>query len=262
MGDAFGMGRLGSGQQRVDRHVATDRRLLRAVAVGFDRRFPGHARPVERLDDPRPERADPPQRQGHRALAPGLAARGADPDQRQAGQRLAARIDMLLGRQDQVAFALGQRGLGKAGVHRAQLHPHARIGGLEMAQHLRDMGIDDVVRDHDHDLALVFDMHEPRDRLVVECDNPSRIAQKLLARGRQLHPAPRPVEQRFAQNLFQPLDLHRHGRLRQVQHMCGTGDAAEIGNGDQGAQGGKVEVSPHITIHHHGHQYHSFSLYA
>ena len=71
------------------------------------------------------------------------------------------------------------------------------------------------------------------------------IAEQLLALGRHRDPAAAALQQAGVEEGLQPLDLERHGGLGEVELVRGAGDAAEFDDGDEGAQGGDVEVAGH-----------------
>ena len=73
---------------------------------------------------------------------------------------------------------------------------------------------------------------------IVESDAP---------RLRQDEPPADPLEQRMAHLALELLDLHRQGRLRQVQLLGGTRQAALVGDGPEVAQVVEVKV-PHIVL--------------
>jgi hypothetical protein len=81
--------------------------------------------------------------------------------------------------------------------------------------------------------------------LVVERDDAPRIGEQRIARlGRHQAAAALP-EQRLAGLLLQLLQLHADRRLRAPQPRRRAGEAAELGAGDDHAQGGDVEGGPH-----------------
>ena len=53
--------------------------------------------------------------------------------------------------------------------------------------------------------------------VVVQRENPATVAEQLLPSRRQPDRASAPVEERLSKRLLEPLELHRHRRLREIQ---------------------------------------------
>ena len=85
-----------------------------------------------------------------------------------------------------------------------------------------------------------------------------RIGAQHLARPRikrfampgQRHAPPIARQQRMAKPLLEPLDLHRHGRLRLVHPPRRFGKTAAIGDGAKALQLVEIEGSGHGDLHH------------
>ena len=128
----------------------------------------------------------------------------------------------------------------------------------------------------EHDVALVDDHHLMRSGLAATVNGLGGFRVALEAgNGRELiedlgvdaqHP-PRPPIQRIAvigkgdtppvppeqglpQSLLEPLDLHRHGRLRLVHPPRRFGERAAIGDGAEALELVEIERSSHRNFHH------------
>ncbi len=110
------------------------------------------------------------------------------------------------------------------------------------------MRIDDVVRHAQADFALIVVVGQARQRLVVQAQHPPGVMGELFPFARQRQLALRAVEEIESETVLQPLDLHRHRRLREIEKPRGAGDTADIGDGDKCAQGGEIEISGHVQI--------------
>jgi hypothetical protein len=168
---------------------------------------------------------------------------------------------LVLGGQDHVDLTPREHRLQPRGVGGHQLHAHAREVGVEPLKHLRNRGIDDVMGHAQRDLAGVIGRGQPPQNLVVQVQETPCVAQHLLPRPGERQPPRAAVEQRHADAFLQPLELHRHGRLREVQEPRRLGHAAGIHDGDEGTHSGQVEIAGHIiTIRDSFHQNHSLSI--
>ena len=128
------------------------------------------------------------------------------------------------------------------------MHPHPRILRSEALQDLWHHRVNNVVRHAQRHFALEFLRGQAAVDFIVQRQHPPCIAQQLFAVGRQRNTAGRTIKQRYTHRVFKPFELHRHRRLRQVQHTRRLGDAAGIGHGDKGAQGGEIKIAWHINI--------------
>ena len=128
------------------------------------------------------------------------------------------------------------------------MHIDARIGGVELLEHARHHRVDDVMRHAEAQLALVEIFGQPPDRLVIQREDAARIAHQLFARRGERHPPVAAIEERQTQHLLQPLDLHRHGGLREVEHRRRPRHAAMIGHGHKGPQRGDIQISHSSTL--------------
>ncbi|MNG36144.1 hypothetical protein D3C84_1230800 [compost metagenome] len=71
----------------------------------------------------------------------------------------------------------------------------------------------------------------------MQLEDAPGIAQQHLAFGSQPYLAAVALEQLALQDvLFQAFHLHAHRRLGAVDHLAGAGEAALVGDGDEGAQ--------------------------
>ena len=83
-----------------------------------------------------------------------------------------------------------------------------------------------------------------------ERQQPPRIGQQPLAGFRRRHVLRRPIEQRPADIVLQPLDLLADGRLGAVDALPGAGEAAGVDHRDETAQQLQIEhASLHSKIH-------------
>ena len=105
--------------------------------------------------------------------------------------------------------------------------PHIGMRPGELAQHLRQYHFAKIFLHADADLLLQLFALQGALHLIIQRQHPAGIAQKLLSGCRQRDLPGRTVQQLGIQRLFQPLDLHRHRRLRQVQLGPGGGGRAE-----------------------------------
>ena len=125
----------------------------------------------------------------------------------------------------------------------------AREGADELAQHAGHIGAHDVLRHAEADPALERFMHHPVPGLVIELHHAAAIAEELLALACQAHAAAMPLHQRLVERRLQALQLHRDGRLGEVQTLGGAGHAAQLGDGHKGPQRRNIEIPGTVTGH-------------
>ena len=163
----------------------------------FDRELPGQPGALQRLDRRPAEHAARRRAEAQRPRPPGLAALGADPD-----QRLAAPASRRPGSTSASVVRIrsisrrAKRWLQVDGVVGLQHHPHPRILLGEALQHPRDVRVHDVLRHPERELALEGLVGHPPPGLVVQRQQPPGVAEQLLALRGQRDRPPRAVEQR------------------------------------------------------------------
>jgi hypothetical protein len=106
----------------------------------------------------------------------------------------------------------------------------------EAGEHLRHRPGHDILRHADADRGRAGRIREHALRLMLKRQDPPRIAQQALARCRRLDRAGDAIDQRDPDGILQPGELLADGRLRHVQSFGGLGEAAGIGDGDEGAE--------------------------
>ena len=164
-----------------------------------------------------------------------MVGRG-DPQQRLAPHhfRLAARVVVRHQRQVEIAaldmLDQPRRRLADDGQF------DARIGAREARHDLGQEAVGIVVGRADADRAFEPPVVEGGQRLAVEIEQPPRVGEQLVAFLGQPVGAPVLFEQRLADPLLQPAHLHRHRRLGAVHLFGRPGEAAGIGNRDEGLQ--------------------------
>ena len=174
------------------------------------------------------------QGQGQRAFIKRAAVIGHDPFQIQPTPVRAGA--MLLRRQDHIQFAVSKKG--RKFRARVTIHldfdpgmnhgePFQRLG-----QKVRRVVFGRAEADH----AAQLRPGEGGQGLVVQRQQPPRVAVERLAVRRQGDPAPLAQKQGPAEVFLQLLHLHAHGGLRPVRLRARLGETAEIGGGDKGAQ--------------------------
>ena len=112
----------------------------------------------------------------------------------------------------------------------------ARIGAREARHDLRQIAVGVIVRHAQPHAAGQFGVGERGQRLDVELDDAAGVIEQALPVLGELGGAAVAREDRPLQPLLQPLHLHRHRRLGLVHHLGGLGEAAGLGDGDEGAQ--------------------------
>ena len=157
-----------------------------------------------------------------------------DEHQRVRGEGFRAGVD-LLGR------TAHHRQVDLAGTHQldqlaafadhAQAHVHARVLLVEARQQLGHEVLGGA--DQADGQQPVLQPLQPRHGVVgilQRRQQPARMHQEVLAGGRQRQLAALAVEQRQPDLRLQLLDLHRHGRRRQMQRLGGARHAAVLGD--------------------------------
>ncbi len=142
------------------------------------------------------------------------------------------------GGQRQVGLARGHLGDARFGQQVRHLQLYARMARMEQRQHGRQPGCRQRRQQGDgHAPAL------QRRRLAQAVHGIAQVGAYAL-RGieelrpllRQRHMARAAVEQAHAHAVFQALDQGAEGRLRQMAALRGQGEAAELGQGDEGIE--------------------------
>ena len=85
-----------------------------------------------------------------------MAVWRADPDQLAGADRAMPRRALWFGGQDQIDLAAGKLRLEPVGIGRDQLDPQPWIGCGKALQHLRDRGVNHVMRHTQRDLARIL----------------------------------------------------------------------------------------------------------
>ena len=111
-----------------------------------------------------------------------------------------------------------------------------RVRARESGQDLRQVAVGIVIRHAQPDPALEVGIAEAGDAFEVQPDDAARIIEDALTILGQSGVAAVALEQRPADPLLKPLDLHRHRRLRLVHHIRRLGERARIDNRDEGAK--------------------------
>ena len=121
----------------------------------------------------------------------------------------------------------------------------ARIGAREARHDLGQIAVGVIVRHAEPHAAGQFGVGEGGDGLDVELDDAAGVIEQARAVLGELGGAAVAREDRPLQPLLQPLHLHRHGGLGLVHHLGRLGEAAGLGDGDEGAQLVDVEQRGH-----------------
>ena len=126
----------------------------------------------------------------------------------------------------------------------------ARVGAGEAGHDLGQEAVGIVVGRADADGAFQPPVVEGGQRFAVQVDHPPRIGKQSLAFLGQPVAAAVLFEQRLADALLQPAHLHGYRRLGPVHLLGRAGEAAGVGNHDEGLQLVEVERRGHGDIHH------------
>ena len=124
----------------------------------------------------------------------------------------------------------------------------AGIGAREARHDLRQVAVGVVVGHAQAHAAGELGVGKGGERLDVELDDAARVVEQPLAVLGELGGAAVAREDRLAEPLLEPLHLHRHGRLGLVHDVGGAGEAAGLGNGDEGAQLVDVDERGHGSL--------------
>ena len=154
-----------------------------------------------------------------------------------------------------LAFAIGDDGeIDLVGVDALEqvdrrLADHAtarrRDSAREARHDLRQIAVGIIVRHAEPHAAGQFGVGKGGERFDVELDDAARVIEQALAVFGQLRGAAVAREDRPLETLLQPLHLHRDGGLGLVHDLGGFGEAAGLGDGDEGAQLVDVEQCGH-----------------
>ena len=112
----------------------------------------------------------------------------------------------------------------------------AGIGAREARHDLGQIAVGIIVGHAQPHAAGQFGVGEGGERLDVELDDAARVIEQALAVLGELRRAAVAREDRPLEPLLQPLHLHGHRRLGLVHHLGRLGEAAGLGDGDEGAQ--------------------------
>ena len=123
-----------------------------------------------------------------------------------------------------------------------------RIGAREARHDLGQIAVGIVVRHAEPHAAGQFGVGKRRQRLDVELDDAARVIEQALAVFGELRGAPVAREDRPLEPLLQPLHLHRDRGLGLVHDLGRLGEAAGLGDGDEGAQLVDVEQRGHGRV--------------
>jgi hypothetical protein len=120
-----------------------------------------------------------------------------------------------------------------------------RVGAAETGHDLGQEAVGIVVRRADADMTLELGVVEGGQRLAVELHQAARIDEQPFALvGQPVGPSLL-LEERLADALFETPHLHGNRRLRPVHVIGRLGEAASIGNGDEGLELVEVEWRGH-----------------
>ena len=86
----------------------------------------------------------------------------------------------------------------------------------------------------ERELAVLFSRE--RVQLLGICEDPPRLWQERLTEGGGLATVSASVQHALAERLLEAGDTARHGRLRDVQGLGGTGECARLSRGGETAQ--------------------------
>ena len=124
----------------------------------------------------------------------------------------------------------------------------AGIDAREARHDFRQIAVGIIVGHAQPHAAGQFGVGEGGERLDVELDDAARVIEQALAVLGELRRAAVAREDRPLEPLFQTLHLHRHRRLRLVHHLGRLGEAAGLGDGDEGAQLVDVDQRGHGRV--------------
>jgi hypothetical protein len=123
--------------------------------------------------------------------------------------------------------------------------------GGEARQHLRQVAQRVVVRRAEAHRPLHRRRAEGAPDAVVQRQQFARLAEQPLAvDGRAHGAAAAPLQERLAEQPFEPLHLHGHGRLRAADEVRGAREAALLGDQHEGTEQVRIQSGGHG----HGHQ--------
>lgn len=175
--------------------------------------------------------------------------------------------DRLLSSQEfTVALPFGMHGdhkivgLAKPGGHGGcepgfHLDMDQRITGDEARDQRRDDQGPIIVHDAEPDNALNRALAQPADRLVVQRQDATRIAEQALAGGAQIYIRLGAVKQLRLKSIFQSLDLHAHGGLCPVEHRGRAREGTLVGHRNKcfqeiRIQDGRAHNEPLFLVSH------------
>ena len=125
-----------------------------------------------------------------------------------------------------------------------------RVGARETRHDFGQEAVGIVVGHADADHAFERPVVEGGQRLAVQVHHAARIGKQPLALLGQPVRAAVLLEQRLADPLLQPAHLHGNRRLRAVHLVGRAGEAARVGDGDEGLQLVEVERRGHAVTYH------------
>ncbi|MNZ86706.1 hypothetical protein D3C78_1055360 [compost metagenome] len=159
---------------------------------------------------------------------------GLGPDEALLAQQLADLAARLAGDDAEVeVLALQQLGRRLA----MDLHLHQRVALGEAREDPRQEAHHVIVRGADAHRTDHVRLAQRGQQFALQLEDAPRVAQQHLALRRQPYLAAVALEQRSLQHvLLQALHLHAHRRLGAVDRLGRAGEAALVGDGDEGAQ--------------------------
>ncbi|MNQ86900.1 hypothetical protein D3C85_1021060 [compost metagenome] len=142
----------------------------------------------------------------------------------------------------QLGAAMQDFFVGHFGVEKLDVQRHLRVRAGEGAQQGRQTVQADVVAGGQGQAAadLAAEIVQGAAGIVQHIEDLVGAWQQGAAGLGQAHLAAQTVEQAYIELLFQAGDALAHGRLGQVQAFGGIGEAALLGDGDKGIEGGEI----------------------
>jgi hypothetical protein len=148
----------------------------------------------------------------------------------------------LLPRQRQIEIPVADRVDERHAAVDPHLHLDARMRAPEMAEHLWQPGLGKILQHAESHLARERGLLERGHRLIVELEQPARVAEHDLAFGREREATPLFSQKCLAGRFLELAELQADRRLRSAEPAGGLGIAAEVEAGHEGAQDIQIEV--------------------